>query len=57
MTRPRCHTTQKIDITDKHGQAVNSGLAGTRKVVQYLLLEKVGWYDTPWKIKDQFHKA
>ena len=57
MTRPRCHTTQKIDITDKHGQAVNSDLAGPRKVVQYLLLEKVGWYDTPWKIKDQFHKA
>ncbi|KAI9459785.1 hypothetical protein HD554DRAFT_2176841 [Boletus coccyginus] len=50
-------TTHKIDITDKRGQAVNSNLAGPRKVVQYLLLEKVGWYDTPWKIKDQFHKA
>ncbi|KAG6379989.1 hypothetical protein JVT61DRAFT_10563 [Boletus reticuloceps] len=50
-------TTQRIDIIDKRGQAVNSDLAGPRKVVQYLLLEKVGWYDTPWKIKDQLHKA
>jgi len=57
MTGFHYRTTQKIDITDKRGQAVNSDLAGPRKVVQYLLLEKVGWYDTPWKIKDQFHKA
>ncbi|KAN0084537.1 hypothetical protein V8E55_008041 [Tylopilus felleus] len=49
-------TTHKIDITDKRGQPVHSDLAGSRKVVQYLLLEKVGWYDTPWKIKDQFYK-
>ncbi|KAF8137211.1 hypothetical protein EV363DRAFT_1293542 [Boletus edulis] len=50
-------TTQRINIVDKRGQAVNSNLARPRKVVQYLLLEKVGWYDTPWKIKDQLHKA
>ncbi|KAF8438973.1 hypothetical protein L210DRAFT_850526 [Boletus edulis BED1] len=50
-------TTQRINIVDKRGQAVNSDLARPRKVVQYLLLEKVGWYDTPWKIKDQLHKA
>lgn len=57
MTRLRYRTTQNIDITDKRGQVVRSDLAGPRKVVQYLLLEKVGWYDTPWKIKDQYHKA
>ncbi|KAG9313636.1 hypothetical protein JVU11DRAFT_5968 [Chiua virens] len=50
-------TTHKIDIVDKRGQAVSSDLTSSRKVVQYLLLEKVGWYDTPWKIKDQFHKV
>ncbi|KAH0835836.1 hypothetical protein J3R83DRAFT_9705 [Lanmaoa asiatica] len=50
-------TIQKIDIIDKRGQAVSSDLTGPRKVVQYLVLEKVGWYDTPWKIKDQYHKA
>ncbi|KAG8216675.1 hypothetical protein J3R82DRAFT_6876 [Butyriboletus roseoflavus] len=50
-------TTQRIDITDKRGESIKSDLAGSRKVVQYLLLEKMGWYDTPWKIKDQYHKA
>ena len=25
-------------------------------LVQYPPLEKVGWYDTPWKIKDQFYE-
>lgn len=57
MTRPRYHTTQNIEIIDKRGQVMNSDLAGPRQVVQYLLLEKVGWYDTPWKIKDQYYKS
>ncbi|KIJ61821.1 hypothetical protein HYDPIDRAFT_115278 [Hydnomerulius pinastri MD-312] len=50
-------TTQKIDITDERGQPVPSELAEPRRVVQYLLLEKIGWYDTPWKIRDQLHRS
>ncbi|KAF9239803.1 hypothetical protein BU15DRAFT_74339 [Melanogaster broomeanus] len=50
-------TTQKIGIFDKRGQPVNSDLTTPRRVVQYLLLEKVGWYDTPWTVKDQMYKV
>jgi hypothetical protein len=49
--------THKIGIFDKGGQPVNSELTTPRRVVQYLLLEKQGWYDTPWKIKDQMYKV
>ncbi|KAF9225942.1 hypothetical protein BS17DRAFT_807439 [Gyrodon lividus] len=49
-------TTHKIGIVDKRGQPVDSELTSPRRVVQYLLLEKVGWYDTPWKVKDQMYK-
>ncbi|KAF8838533.1 hypothetical protein BDN67DRAFT_971384 [Paxillus ammoniavirescens] len=50
-------TTHKIGIVDKRGQPVNSELTSPRRVVQYLLLEKVGWYDTPWRVKDQLYKV
>lgn len=49
-------TTQVLKVTDRHGNPVESELSKPHRVVQYIILEKIGWYDTPWKLKEQIYR-
>ncbi|KAG1736107.1 uncharacterized protein EDB91DRAFT_1142872 [Suillus paluster] len=48
-------TTQEFKMFTKQGQLVDTGSAEPRRVVEYLVLEKVGWYDNTWQVRDQIY--
>ncbi|KAI6124571.1 hypothetical protein EDD16DRAFT_1703786 [Pisolithus croceorrhizus] len=50
-------TTQVLKITDRHGKLVESELSKPHRVVQYVVLEKIGWYDSPWKLREQIYRT
>ncbi|KAI6043954.1 hypothetical protein EDC04DRAFT_496627 [Pisolithus marmoratus] len=50
-------TTQVLKITDRHGKPVESELSKPHRVVQYVVLEKIGWYDSPWKLREQIYRT
>ncbi|KAL4061710.1 hypothetical protein V8B97DRAFT_2000817 [Scleroderma yunnanense] len=49
-------TTQVLKVTDRHGNPIKSELSKPHRVVQYIILEKIGWYDSPWKLKEQIYR-
>ncbi|KAG2363508.1 hypothetical protein BDR07DRAFT_1282166 [Suillus spraguei] len=49
-------TTQAICVFTKQGQPVETQSAKPHPVVEYLVLEKVGWYDNTWQVRDQIYK-
>ncbi|KAG2343134.1 hypothetical protein BDR05DRAFT_884976 [Suillus weaverae] len=49
-------TTQELKVFTKQGQPVDANSAGSHSVVEYLVLEKVGWYDNTWQVRDQIYK-
>lgn len=48
-------TTQEFKMFTKQGQLIDAGSAEPRRVVEYLVLEKVGWYDNTWQVRDQIY--
>lgn len=49
-------TTQELKMFTKQGQPVETQSAKPHLVVEYLVLEKVGWYDNTWQVRDQIYK-
>lgn len=45
---------QELKVFTKQGQVVGSGFA--EPVVEYLVFEKIGWYDNTWQVRDQIYK-
>jgi hypothetical protein len=41
-------------VFTKQGQEVNPG--SEEHVVEYLVFEKIGWYDNTWQVRDQIYK-
>lgn len=48
---------QVLHVRDRQGKPVESELSKPHRVVQYIVMEKVGWYDCPWKFKEQIFRA
>ncbi|KAG2142478.1 hypothetical protein DEU56DRAFT_754795 [Suillus clintonianus] len=49
-------TEQELKVFTKQGQLVDAKSAEPHRVVEYLVLEKVGWYDNTWQVRDQIYK-
>ncbi|KAG2139533.1 hypothetical protein BD769DRAFT_1432466 [Suillus cothurnatus] len=49
-------TTQEFEVFTKQGQPLEAKSAKPHNVVEYLVLEKVGWYDNTWQVRDQIYK-
>ncbi|KAG1876845.1 hypothetical protein C8R48DRAFT_590634 [Suillus tomentosus] len=49
-------TTQELKVFTKQGQPVDAKSTEPHNVVEYLVLEKVGWYDNTWQVRDQIYK-
>ncbi|KAG2156758.1 uncharacterized protein EDB93DRAFT_1125461 [Suillus bovinus] len=49
-------TTQEFKVFTKQGQPVEAKSTKPHAVVEYLVLEKVGWYDNTWQVRDQIYK-
>ncbi|KAG2036742.1 hypothetical protein BDR03DRAFT_958789 [Suillus americanus] len=49
-------TTQEFEMFTKQGQPVEAKSAKPHQVVEYLVLEKVGWYDNTWQVRDQIYE-
>lgn len=50
----KLETTQELKVFTKQGQEVNPG--SEERVVEYLVFEKIGWYDNTWQVRDQIYK-
>ncbi|KAH7887076.1 hypothetical protein F5I97DRAFT_1102176 [Phlebopus sp. FC_14] len=49
--------SQSVKLTDREGRTVGDESGEPHRVVQYLILEKVGWYDSPWRFKEQVYRS
>ncbi|OJA11838.1 hypothetical protein AZE42_04063 [Rhizopogon vesiculosus] len=50
-------TKQELNVFTKQGQIVDSGTVEPDRVVEeYLVFEKIGWYDNTWQVREQIYK-
>jgi hypothetical protein len=49
-------TMQEFKVFTKQGELVEAKSAEPHSVVEYLVFEKVGWYDNTWQVRDQIYK-
>ncbi|KAI0346437.1 hypothetical protein BDW22DRAFT_1461811 [Trametopsis cervina] len=49
-------TNQSLEVYNKKGKRL-AGDDTPKRVVEYLVLQKRGWYDGPWTIRDQLYEG
>ncbi|KAG1760751.1 hypothetical protein EDD22DRAFT_899599 [Suillus occidentalis] len=52
----KIETMQEFKVFTKQGQPVEAKSTEPHSVVEYLVFEKVGWYDNTWQVRDQIYK-